>query len=94
MSNNTANTNQRIDSRFNSYPSNSPSVTEKFSNELLKHRDEMNKLKSSNYSASQKVEAFKRAYGKMGAAKFYSVSTDSFVKLMSDELDSASKISA
>ena len=94
MSNNTTCTTKLIDTRFNSYPSNSPSVTERFSNELLKHRDEMDKLKSNNYSASQKVEAFKRAYGKMASAKFYSISTDSLVKVLSDELNSAPKLSA
>ena len=94
MSTNTTNTKQIIDTRFNSYPSNCPSVTERFSNELLKHRDEMNKLKSKSYSAAQKVEAFKRAYGKMDTTKFYSISTDSLVKILSHELNSAPKLSA
>lgn len=94
MSNNTTHTNQLIDTRFNSYPSNCPSVTERFSNELIKHRDEMDKLKSNRYSASDKVEAFKKAYGKMDTTKFYSISSDSLVKLLSDELGSAAKLSA
>jgi len=86
-------TNKVLDSRFSSRISNSPTITGRFSKELIQHRDEMNKIKFMGFSAYEKVKAFKKVYEKIDKSKYYSISSDSIIKLMSDELSSASELS-
>lgn len=89
MTDNTNSTNQVTDNRFSSCVSNCPSVTERFTKELISHNDEMNMFKfDTRFSASDKAKAFKSVYEKMDKSKFYSISADSLVKLLSIELSS------
>ena len=94
MTNSSNLTNKVTDSRFSSYVSNCPGVTEQFSKELLARSKEMSALKSTRFSASEKAAAFKRVYENMDTAKFYAISGDSLAKRLIAELNSASERSA